>query len=191
MMTSTTVVAAQILGDEGAHDGGAHHGEQRGAQGDDAHDLAPVLDEPVGGHHEAGELEAHGGAAHHKDGHRIQRIVAVHTALARNHSVDGHTADSGNAVGGRNAQAAQRGQDDAGDQGFLDAHLDEQGAIDKGQHDADQVTNGQRDQGEVVGPGGKALNDIDVVVLQTGIHEVKDDAKDVKRDSILGKFFVS
>ena len=69
------------------------------------------------------------------------------------------------AVSGSDAGAAQSGQDDAGGQGLADAKLDEAGAVDHGQHDADQAAHGHGGQGLGVAPAGEALNDVDLVIL--------------------------
>ena len=63
-----TIVAAQIVGNVIGHDRGADNGEQGGTQGNDAQNTAAIADEPVGSQLEAGHLQAHTGAANHKQG---------------------------------------------------------------------------------------------------------------------------
>ena len=115
-----TIVTAQVVGDEVAHHRGAHHGEQGGAQGDDAQDTATIPDEPSGSQLESGHLQAHAGAADHKQAHSIQPVNAVDVGVIESSlaQVDAGGV-AGQAVGHGDAQAAQSGQTDAGDQSCL------------------------------------------------------------------------
>ena len=98
--------------------------------------------------------------------------------------------DGSDAVGGSDTDTAQSRQSDAGDQSLADTEFDEAGAEDKGQHDTDEVTHGHGKLSGNLGPGREALDDVDLVILQAGIQEHKDDAEDVECDGILCKLFV-
>ncbi len=125
-----TIVAAQLIGDEGSHHGSSDDGEQGAAQGYNAQHTSAIADEPGCSQLEAGHLQAHAGAADNKQRHSVQSIVADAAVALQT-------------VCSSNARASQCGQGDAGNQGFANTELDEEGAVNQGQYDTDQVAHCQ------------------------------------------------